>query len=64
MRALTTSTEPFLVWILSTLLAIAFVGGNPEIALTIVVLGGVGMGLSSILSYSSLRPGPTHQRDE
>ncbi len=64
MRALTTPTEPFLVWVLSSLLAIAFVGSHPEIALTIVVLGGVGMGLSSILSYSSSRPGPTRQGDE
>jgi len=53
MKSLITVLEPLSLWILFSLLAIAFVGTRPYIGLAIAILGGVLMGLSSVVSYDS-----------
>jgi len=47
--------EPFLIWLLATFLAIAFLGDRPLVGLAVALLGGIAMGLSIFLRY---RPGP------
>jgi len=53
MKSLLTVMEPLSLWVLFSLLAIAFVGTKPQVGLAIAILGGVLMGLSSIVSYDS-----------
>lgn len=55
MRSLITILEPLSLWVLFSLLAIAFVGTRPYLALAICVLGGIAMALSSLADFSSLR---------
>jgi hypothetical protein len=45
------AAEPFLLWVFLSLLAIAWVGRRPYVALALALLGGVAMGLSSVASY-------------
>jgi len=53
MKSLLTVLEPLSLWVLFSLLAIAFVGTRPYIGLAIAILGGVLMGLSAVVSYNS-----------
>jgi hypothetical protein len=53
MKSLITVLEPLSLWILFSLLAIAFVGSRPYLALAICVVGGVAMALSSLAGFSS-----------
>ncbi len=39
------------LWALGSLLAIAFIGDQPYLGLAIAILGGVGVGLASVLAY-------------
>jgi len=52
-RSFAAAAEPFLLWVFLSLLAIAWVGRRPYVALAMAVLGGVAMGLSSMANYSS-----------
>ena len=51
MKSLVAAMEPILLWVLFSLLAIAFVGSRPYVALAISVVGGVSMALSSLASF-------------
>jgi hypothetical protein len=42
--------EPVLVWLLTSLLAIALLGERPLLGLTLALLGGVALGLSAFFS--------------
>ena len=53
LRSFAAAAEPFLLWALLSLLAIAWVGRRPYMALAMAVLGGMAMGLSSVANYSS-----------
>lgn len=64
MKSVASVLEPFLLWILFTLLAIAFVGTRPYLALVLAVVGGIAMGASSLAGYSSLRQDAADQGDE
>ena len=62
MRALSGGIQPFLLWILFSLLTIALIGSRPYVALAVALLGGIAMGLSSLVSYSaSHRDGSDHR---
>jgi hypothetical protein len=50
---LAVGVEPFLLWISLSLLAIAWIGTRPYVALVIAFLGGTAMGLSGMASYSA-----------
>ena len=64
MKSLITVLEPLSLWVLFSLLAIAFVGTRPYIGLAIAILGGVLMGLSSVVSYDSQCREVTNQGKE
>jgi hypothetical protein len=53
MKPLITVLEPLSLWVLFSLLAIAFVGTRPYLALAICVAGGIAMALSSLAGFSS-----------
>jgi uncharacterized membrane protein YraQ (UPF0718 family) len=61
MKSVARALEPFLLWILFSLLAIAFVGTRTYLALVIALLGGIAMGLSSLSGYL---PSPQHSDRE
>ncbi len=63
MKSAASALEPFLLWILFTLLAIAFVGTRPYLALVLAVVGGIAMGASSLAGYSSLHQDAADQGD-
>jgi hypothetical protein len=44
---------PLLVWLLASLLAIALMGSRPYLALTVVLAGGIAMGLSCLWTCQS-----------
>ena len=53
MKSLIKVLEPLSLWVLFSLLAIAFVGTRPYLALAICVAGGIAMALSSLAGFSS-----------
>ena len=53
LRSFAAAAEPFLLWAFLSLLAIAWVGRRPYVALAMAILGGIAMGLSSVANYSS-----------
>lgn len=63
MKSVANALEPILLWILFTLLAIAFVGTRPYLALVLTVVGGIAMGASSLAGYSSLHQDAADQGD-
>ena len=64
MKSLITVLEPLSLWVLFSLLAIAFMGTRPYLALAICVAGGIAMALSSLAGFSSLRQQDTEQAGE
>lgn len=50
-----------LVWLITTLIAIAFVGDNAYVALVIAGLGGVAVGLNVLLEPSQVTSCPQHK---
>jgi len=64
MKSLITVLEPLSLWVLFSLLAVAFVGTRPYVGLAIAILGGVLMGLSSVVSYDSQCREVTNQGKE
>jgi|GEM_PF-2718291 len=64
MKSLITVLEPLSLWVLFSLLAIAFVETRPYVGLAIAILGGVLMGLSSVASYDSRCREVTHHGKE
>jgi len=61
MKSLITVLKPLSLWVLFSLLAIAFVGTRPYLALAICVAGSIAMALSSLAGFSSLRQETTGQ---
>jgi hypothetical protein len=55
---------PLLVWLLTTLLAIAWMGDRPQLALLAALVGGVAMGVSSFLGYRAGQPEAAHMGSE
>ena len=49
-----------LLWILFSLLAIAYIGQRPYLGLTIAVVGGIIFGIASFLSYELEPPTRAH----
>jgi hypothetical protein len=47
------AAEPFLLWVFLSLLAIAWVGQRPYVALLMALLGGMAVGLSSVADFPS-----------
>jgi hypothetical protein len=53
LRSFAAAAEPVFLWAFLSLLAIAWAGRRPYVALAMAVLGGVALGLSSVANYSS-----------
>lgn len=53
MKSVLTALEPLSLWVLFSLLAIAFVGTRPYLALVTCVVGGIAMAISSLAGFSS-----------
>lgn len=64
MKSLIPVLEPLSLWALFSLLAIAFVGTRPYLALAICITGGIAMALSSLAGFSSLRQETTEQASQ
>jgi hypothetical protein len=43
------------IWVLASLLAIAYIGSHPYLGLGIAVLGGIAFGIAAFLSYEAER---------
>lgn len=41
------------IWVLASLLAIAYIGSHPYLGLAIAVLGGIAFGVAAFLSYEA-----------
>lgn len=41
------------IWVLASLLAIAYIGSHPYLGLAIAVLGGVAFGVAAFLTYEA-----------
>ena len=55
MRSLGMGVEPFLIWAICCLVAIALLGVGPQFGLIVALAGGVAMGVSSLAAYPSPR---------
>jgi hypothetical protein len=51
MRRLTTCLTVLGVWVLASLLAIAYIGSHPYLGLGIAIIGGIAFGIVAFLSY-------------
>ena len=56
MRRLTTCLTVLGIWVLASLLAIAYIGSHPYLGLGIALLGGIAFGAAAFLSYEGERP--------
>ena len=45
------------IWVLASLLAIAYIGSHPYLGLAIAVLGGIAFGVAAFLSYEAEQRG-------
>jgi hypothetical protein len=45
------------VWVLASLLAIAYIGSHPYLGLAIAVLGGIAFGVAAFLTYEAEQRG-------
>ena len=41
------------IWVLASLLAIAYIGSHPYLGLAIAVLGGIAFGVAAFMSYEA-----------
>jgi hypothetical protein len=57
MKRLTTCLTVLGVWVLVSLLAIAYIGNHPYLGLAIALLGGIAFGVVAFLSYEEERRG-------
>jgi hypothetical protein len=64
MKSLIKVLEPLSLWVLFSLLAIAFVGTRPYLALVTCVVGGIAMTISSLAGFSSPRQEAIEQADQ
>lgn len=64
MKSVLTALEPLSLWVLFSLLAIAFVGTRPYLALVTCVVGGIAMAISSLAGFSSPRQEAIEQGDQ
>jgi hypothetical protein len=55
MKRLTTCLTVLGVWVLASLLAIAYIGDHPYLGLAIALLGGIAFGVAAFLSYEEER---------
>ena len=51
MKRLSNYLTAFGVWVLTSLLAIAYIGSHPYLGLGIAILGGIAFGVAAFLSY-------------
>ena len=51
MRRLSSCLTVLGVWVLASLLAIAYIGSHPYLGLGIAILGGIAFGVAAFLSY-------------
>lgn len=51
------------IWVLASLLAIAYIGSHPYLGLAIAVLGGIAFGVAAFLSYEAEQRENTDGRD-
>ena len=45
------------IWVLASLLAIAYIGSHPYLGLGIAILGGIAFGVAAFLSYEAEQRG-------
>jgi hypothetical protein len=64
MRIAVEGAEPFLVWALFSLIAIALIGGMPQVGLFVALAGGLAMGVSSLLVHGASRREAADKRSE
>lgn len=64
MKSLVALLESISLWVLFSLLAIAFVGSRPCLALAICVVGGIAMALSSLAGFTPMNQATTKQANQ
>lgn len=57
MKRLSNCLTVLAIWVLASLLAIAYIGSHPYLGLGIAVLGGIAFGVVAFLSYESEQRG-------
>jgi len=53
MKRLSTCLTVLGIWVLASLLAIAYIGSHPYLGLGIALLGGIAFGVAAFLSYKA-----------
>jgi hypothetical protein len=53
MKRLSTCLTVLGIWVLASLLAIAYIGSHPYLGLGIALLGGIAFGVAAFLSYEA-----------
>ena len=53
MKRLSTFLTVFSIWVLASLVAIAYIGSHPYLGLGIALLGGIAFGVIAFLSYEA-----------
>jgi hypothetical protein len=48
MRSMFRAAQPFVLWILSSMLAVALVGSRPYVGIAAALMGGIATGLSGV----------------
>ena len=48
------------IWVMATLLAIALIGEQPYLGLAVAILGGVALGLASIIAFDEAAQNVNH----
>ncbi len=57
MKRLSTCLTVLGIWVLASLLAIAYIGNHPYLGLGIAVLGGIAFGVAAFLTYEAEQRG-------
>ena len=53
MKRLSTFLTVFSIWVLASLVAIAYIGSHPYLGLGVALLGGIAFGVAAFLSYEA-----------
>lgn len=53
MKRLSTCLTVLSIWVLASLLAIAYIGSRPYLGLGVALLGGIALGVAAFLSYEA-----------
>ena len=51
------------IWVLASLLAIAYIGSHPYLGLGIAILGGIAFGVAAFMSYEAEQRENTDRQD-